>query len=60
MFVSIFILPGALLISLAGTVIIVVCLSVMVATLVAPPLLTLVGHNVDRWGIGGPAGRSRG
>jgi putative drug exporter of the RND superfamily len=56
MFVSIFILPGALLISLAGTVIIVVCLSVMVATLVAPPLLTLVGHNVDRWRIGGPAG----
>ena len=60
MFVSIFILPGALLVSLAGTVIIVVILSVMVATLVAPPLLTLVGPNVDRWRIGRPvAGRSR-
>jgi RND superfamily putative drug exporter len=60
MFVSIFVLPGALLVSLAGTVIIVVILSVMVATLVAPPLLTLVGPNVDRWRIGRPAnGRSR-
>ncbi|HEY5051899.1 MAG TPA: MMPL family transporter [Solirubrobacterales bacterium] len=60
MFVSIFVLPGALLVSLAGTVIIVVILSVTVATLVAPPLLTLVGPNVDRWRIGRPStGRSR-
>ncbi|MGH3264457.1 MAG: MMPL family transporter, partial [Trebonia sp.] len=55
MFVSIFILPGALLVSLAGTVIIVVILSVGVATLVAPALLSLIGPNVDRWRIGGPA-----
>ncbi len=60
MFVSIFILPGALLVSLAGTVIIVVILSVLVATLVAPPLLALVGTNIDRWRIGpAPGGRSR-
>jgi RND superfamily putative drug exporter len=60
MVVSMFILPGALLISLAGTVIIVVCLSVIVATMVAPPLLKLVGHNVNRWRIGGaPGSRSR-
>jgi putative drug exporter of the RND superfamily len=60
MFVSIFILPGALLISLAGTVIVVVVISVIVATLVAPPLLALVGPNIDRWRIGpAPGGRSR-
>ena len=60
MFVSIFILPGALLVSLAGTVIVVVILSVSVATLVAPALLMLIGHNIDRWRIGKPAaGRSR-
>jgi RND superfamily putative drug exporter len=60
MFVSIFILPGALLISLAGTVIIVVIISVLVATLVAPPLLSLVGTNVNRWRIGpAPGGSSR-
>lgn len=60
MFVSIFILPGALLVSLAGTVIVVVILSVLVATLVAPPLLALVGTNIDRWRIGPAAGgRSR-
>ncbi|MBS1885812.1 MAG: MMPL family transporter [Actinobacteria bacterium] len=60
MFVSIFILPGSLLVSLAGTVIIVVVISVLVATLVAPPLLVMVGTNVDRWRIGSAAGgRSR-
>ena len=45
MFVSISFLPGSLLVSLAGTVIIVVCISVLVATLVAPPLLALLGAN---------------
>jgi RND superfamily putative drug exporter len=55
MFVSIFILPGALLVSLAGTVIIVVAISVTVATVVAPPLLALVGPRIDRWRIGGAA-----
>ena len=60
MLVSVFILPGTLLISLAGTVIIVVILSVSVATLVAPALLALIGNNIDRWRIGPrPTGRSR-
>jgi RND superfamily putative drug exporter len=59
MFVSIFILPGSLLVSLAGTVIIVVCISVLVATLVAPPLLAMVGTNIDRWRIGKKADPSR-
>jgi RND superfamily putative drug exporter len=60
MLVSLFILPGSLLASLAGTVIMVVILSVTVATVVGPALLTLIGPNVDRWRIGKPAGgRSR-
>ena len=53
--------PGSLLASLAGTVAMVVLLSVTVATVVGPALLTLIGPNVDRWRIG-PApgdGRSR-
>jgi putative drug exporter of the RND superfamily len=60
MLVSLFILPGSLLASLAGTVMMVVILSVAVATIVGPALLTLIGPNVDRWRIG-PAtgGRSR-
>jgi len=59
--VSLFILPGSLLASLAGTLIMVVILSVTVATVVGPALLTLLGPNVDRWRIGKPArpGRSR-
>jgi RND superfamily putative drug exporter len=56
MVVSIFILPGALLVSLAGTVIVVVVISVLVATVVAPPLLALVGPNIDRWRVGGATG----
>ncbi len=60
MAVSLFILPGSLLASLAGTLIMVVALSVTVATVVGPALLTLLGPNVDRWRIGKPAdGRSR-
>ncbi|MFN8163096.1 MAG: MMPL family transporter [Solirubrobacterales bacterium] len=60
MLVSLFILPGSLLASLAGTVAMVVVLSVTVATLVGPALLTLIGPNVDRWRIGAaPNGRSR-
>jgi RND superfamily putative drug exporter len=58
--VSLFILPGSLLVSLAGTLIMVVILSVAVATVVGPALLTLIGAKVDRWRIGQPAGdRSR-
>ena len=52
MLVSLLILPGSLLASLAGTVAMVVVLSVIVATLVGPAILTLVGPNVDRWRIG--------
>jgi RND superfamily putative drug exporter len=54
MLVSLLILPGSLLVSLAGTVAMVVVLSVTVATLAGPAILTLVGHNVNRWRIGAP------
>ena len=62
MIVSLFILPGSLLASLAGTVCMVVILSVTVATVAGPAILTLVGPNVDRWRLGATApagGRSR-
>ncbi len=60
MLVSIFVVPGPLLASLAGTVAMVVVLSVAVATLVGPALLVLVGPNIDRWRIGrAPNGSSR-
>jgi RND superfamily putative drug exporter len=52
MVVSVPILPGALLVSLAGTLMVVVILSVTVATVVAPALLALLGPNVNRWQIG--------
>jgi putative drug exporter of the RND superfamily len=52
MLVSLFILPGSLLASLAGTLMMVVLLSVGVATILGPALLTLIGSNVDRWRIG--------
>ncbi len=55
MLVSIFVVPGPLLASLAGTVAMVVVLSVAVATLVGPALLVLIGPNIDRWRIGAPA-----
>jgi RND superfamily putative drug exporter len=62
MLVSLFILPGSLLASLAGTVCMVVILSVAVATIAGPAILTLLGPNVDRWRLGAPAptgGRTR-
>lgn len=60
MIVSLFILPGSLLASLAGTVCMVVVLSVGVATIAGPAILTLLGPNVDRWRLGRRAGgRSR-
>ncbi|HEY3434520.1 MAG TPA: MMPL family transporter, partial [Solirubrobacterales bacterium] len=62
MIVSMFILPGSLLASLAGTVCMVVALSVLVAIVAGPAVLTLLGPNVDRWRLGRPApagGRSR-
>jgi RND superfamily putative drug exporter len=60
MLVSIFILPGSLLASLAGTLAMVVALTVMISTVLAPAVLALLGHNVNRWRIGtAPNGRSR-
>ncbi|MDX6594944.1 MAG: putative drug exporter of the superfamily [Solirubrobacterales bacterium] len=60
MLVSIFILPGSLLASLAGTLAMVVVLTVIISTVLAPAVLALLGHNVNRWRIGvAPNGRSR-
>ncbi len=52
MVVALFIVPGALLASLAGTLALVVALTVLVATVIGPPVLALVGTNIDRWQIG--------
>ncbi len=52
MTVAFFIVPGSLLASLAATVALVVVLSVIVATVAGPAVLTLLGPNVDRWRIG--------
>jgi putative drug exporter of the RND superfamily len=61
MIVSLFIVPGSLLASLAGTVCMVVVLSITVATVVGPAILTLLGPRIDLWRIGGApkGGRSR-
>ncbi len=53
MLVTLFVMPGSLLVSLAGTAIIVTGISVLVAALVGPALLAVLGHNVNRWRIGG-------
>jgi len=53
MLVTLFVMPGTLLISLAGTAIVVTGISVIVAALVGPALLVVTGHNVNRWRIGG-------
>jgi RND superfamily putative drug exporter len=53
MLVTLFVMPGSLLVSLAGTAIIVTAISVLVAALVGPALLVVTGHNVNRWRIGG-------
>jgi len=52
MLVSVFVLPGSLLLSLAGTAIVVTAICVAVALFLTPPLLVLLGANVDRWRIG--------
>jgi RND superfamily putative drug exporter len=52
MVVSVPILPGALLVSLAVTMMVVITLSVSVSTIVAPALLALLGSNLNRWTIG--------
>jgi RND superfamily putative drug exporter len=56
MLIALFVVPGALLASLAATLIMVVVLSVAVACLAVPPLLVLLGPNVDRWRFGTPPG----
>jgi RND superfamily putative drug exporter len=53
MLVTLFVMPGNLLLSLAGTAIVVTGISVLVAALVGPALLAVTGHNVNRWRIGG-------
>jgi RND superfamily putative drug exporter len=53
MLVTLFVMPGNLLLSLAGTAIVVTGISVLVATLVGPALLVVIGENVNRWRIGG-------
>jgi putative drug exporter of the RND superfamily len=53
MLVTLFVMPGTLLVSLAGTAIVVTGISVLVAALVGPALLVVIGHNVNRWRIGG-------
>ncbi|HXR29930.1 MAG TPA: MMPL family transporter [Solirubrobacterales bacterium] len=52
MVVALFVVPGALLASLAGTLALVVLLTVVVATVIGPPILLLLGPNIDRWRIG--------
>ena len=52
MAVAFFVVPGALLASLAATLILVVVLSVGLSTLAVPAVLLLLGPNVDRWRIG--------
>ena len=56
MLVTLFVMPGNLLLSLAGTAIVVTAISVLVAALVGPALLVFTGHNVNRWRIGGDGG----
>lgn len=53
MLVTLAVMPGKLLLSLAGTAIVVTGISVLVAALVGPALLVLIGHNIDRWRLGG-------
>jgi RND superfamily putative drug exporter len=52
MLVALFVVPGALLASLAATLILVVALSVAVAYFAVPPLLVLLGPDIDRWRFG--------
>lgn len=52
MLVALFVVPGALLASLAGTLAMVVLLTVLIATVLGPSVLVLIGTNIDRWRIG--------
>jgi len=57
MLVGFFIVPGSLLGSLAATLVLVVALSVLVAIVPGPAVLTLLGSNIDRWRIGPAPGK---
>jgi RND superfamily putative drug exporter len=59
MVVILLVMPGTLFLSLAGTASLVTVLSVVIATLLAPPLLFLLGPNLDRWRIGSGEGGVR-
>lgn len=52
MAVAFFIAPGPLLASLAATLAMVVVLTVIVANVFGPPILVLLGENVNRWQLG--------
>jgi len=52
MVVALFVVPGVLLVSLAGSLAMVVVLTVLVATLLGPPILVLIGPRIDLWRIG--------
>jgi len=60
MVVSLFIVPGTLLASLAGTLTMVTILSVFVATILGPALLILLNTRIDLWRFGGEPGASTG
>ncbi len=53
MAVTLWVMPGTLFLSLAGTAILVTAVSVAIAFLVAPALLLLLGPHVNRWQLGG-------
>jgi putative drug exporter of the RND superfamily len=53
MIVSVFVLPGSLLLSLAGTAIMVTAISLITSIFLAPALLSLLGDNVNRLRLGG-------
>ena len=52
MVVALFVVPGVLLVSLAASLAMVVALTVLVATLLGPPILVLIGTRIDLWRIG--------
>ncbi len=58
MVVILLVMPGTLFLSLAGTAILTTAVSVAISGLLAPPLLCLLGPNVDRWRFGRAGGGS--
>jgi RND superfamily putative drug exporter len=59
-FAAFLIVPGPQFASLFGAVIIVTALSVLIAWVVGPAVLVLLGRNVDRWQLGSTSSRDRG